>query len=59
MPGAILIRKSQCQDQVSVIQPPTMEPTVAFGHVAAPFGKGWGSTVTWERMEPALGFFDS
>ncbi|MFC5343701.1 hypothetical protein ACFPIE_07240 [Brevundimonas staleyi] len=42
-----------------MIQPPTMEPTVAFGHVAAPFGKGWGSTVTWERMEPALGFFDS
>lgn len=33
--------------------------SLAFGHVAAPFGKGWGSTVTWERMEPALGFFDS
>src|SRR5882757_1184260 len=27
-PGATLIRNSQCQDQVSVIQPPTTGPTV-------------------------------
>jgi len=33
--------------------------SLPYGHVAAPFGKGWGSTVTWERMEPSLGFFDS
>lgn len=33
--------------------------SLRYGHVAAPFGKGWGSTVTWERMEPSLGFFDS
>ena len=33
--------------------------SLRYGHVQAPFGKGWGSTVTWERMEPALGFVGS
>jgi protein tyrosine phosphatase (PTP) superfamily phosphohydrolase (DUF442 family) len=33
--------------------------SLRYGHVAAPFGKGWGSTVTWERMEPSLGFNNS
>ncbi len=28
IPGKTLIRNSQCQDQVSVIQPPTTGPTV-------------------------------
>lgn len=30
--------------------------SLQYGHVTAPFGKGWGSTVSWERMEPSLGF---
>lgn len=33
--------------------------SLRYGHVQAPFGKGWGSTVTWERMEPSLGFVGS
>lgn len=33
--------------------------SLKYGHIAAPFGKGWGMTVTFEEMEPSLGFIDS
>jgi len=33
--------------------------SLRYGHIAAPFGKGWGMTVTFEDMEPSLGFIDS
>jgi protein tyrosine/serine phosphatase len=33
--------------------------SIRYGHIAAPFGKGWGMTVTFENMEPSLGFIDS
>lgn len=33
--------------------------SLRYGHIAAPFGKGWGMTVTFEDMEPSLGFTDS
>ncbi|MBB5745200.1 dual specificity protein phosphatase family protein [Brevundimonas variabilis] len=32
--------------------------SIRYGHVSAPFGKGWGTTLTWERMERALGFVE-
>ena len=35
-PGATLIRNSQCQDQVSVIQPPTTGPTVGASTATIP-----------------------
>src|SRR5580700_9050351 len=35
-PGATLIRNSQCQDHVSVIQPPTMGPTVGASTATIP-----------------------
>src|ERR1700733_11430981 len=35
-PGATLIRNSQCQDQVSVIQPPTTGPTVGASTATTP-----------------------
>ena len=33
--------------------------SLRYGHIAAPFGNGWGMTVTFEDMEPSLGFIDS
>lgn len=33
--------------------------SLRYGHIAAPFGKGWGMTVTFEEMEPSLGFTGS
>nr|WP_316626848.1 dual specificity protein phosphatase family protein [uncultured Brevundimonas sp.] len=33
--------------------------SLKYGHIAAPFGKGWGMTVTFEEMEPSLGFIGS
>tara|TARA_R110002124_G_scaffold218645_2_gene384547 strand:+ start:27385 stop:28002 length:618 start_codon:yes stop_codon:yes gene_type:complete len=33
--------------------------SLRYGHIAAPFGKGWGMTVTFEEMEPSLGYSDS
>lgn len=33
--------------------------SLRYGHIAAPFGKGWGMTVTFEEMEPSLGYRDS
>lgn len=33
--------------------------SLRYGHVAAPFGKGWAMTQTFEAMEPALGYSGS
>mgnify|MGYP002716915109 CR=1 FL=1 len=33
--------------------------SLLYGHVAAPFAKGWAMTSTFEALEPALGYPDS
>ena len=44
MPGSTLIRNSQCQEYVSVIQPPTTGPTVGASTASTPaivVASGW------------------
>ena len=33
--------------------------SLRFGHIAASWARGWGMTVTFEEMEPSLGYMDS
>ncbi|MGO4688871.1 dual specificity protein phosphatase family protein [Brevundimonas sp. 2YAF1] len=33
--------------------------SIRYGHIASPAAKGWGMTVTFEDMEPSLGFPES
>lgn len=33
--------------------------SLIFGHIALPFSKAWPMDITWERVEPMLGYTDS
>lgn len=33
--------------------------SIRYGHIASPSAKGWGMTVTFEDMEPSLGYSES
>lgn len=33
--------------------------SIRYGHIASPSAKGWGMTVTFEDMEPSLGYTES